>query len=724
MAQNYPIKPRTNGRYLVDQNNAPFLMVGDAPHSLIANLDQADAATYLYNRAANGFNALWVEALCFPYTGGRANGSLLDGTLPFTNMLAGGYYDLTKPNSNYFAYVDTVLTMAATNHLLVLLDPCETGGWLATMTNNGSNSCWVYGQYLGKRYKGFTNLVWLSGNDFDVVQWSIPTNDVCVRAVAQGIASMDTNHIQTVELGADYAYPDGLSDSNWWPMIKLNLVYDFSQTYAGCYRAYGRTNLVPCFNGEQHYESEVNGFPSDNVEMGTPLVLRHQEYWTLLSGAAGQVYGNHYIWQFLSGWQNNLNTIGVQQLQYNTALFQSRAWWSLVPDTNNMILTGGNGTYATNGLISTNNYATAAGTPDGALVMVYMPTLRTITVNLAKLSGPAIAHWYDPTSGSYVAIAGSPFVNSGARNFTPPGNNSAGDGDWVLVLETNSPPVIIKPIFIQQSYVTPQTSQSQVAVTFPSVQTAGNANILAIGWDDTVASISAVNDSAGNSYQVAVPAYRSNGMSQVLYYATGIRGGSNTVTVTFSQPARFVDFRATEYSGLSLTSAFDAGNSAAGNGTNADSGAVVTVTTNELIFGAGYTANGFSEPGDGFALRVITSPDLDIVEDEVAAVPGSYNATAKLSSGLWLMQVATFKADPPNSIIAPQITGSVFSNNNFVIQFSSISGQTYELQATTNLNNTWLPLVTNISGTGGLLQVTDTNAPGYATRFYRLKTGF
>ncbi len=150
----YPIKKSANGRYLVDQNNMPFLMVGDAPHSLIVNLDQADAATYLYNRAANGFNALWVEALCFPYTGGRYDGSLLNGTVPFTNMLAGGYYDLTKPNSNYFAYVDTVLTMAATNHLLVLLDPCETGGWLATMTNNGSNSCWVYGQYPGKALQG------------------------------------------------------------------------------------------------------------------------------------------------------------------------------------------------------------------------------------------------------------------------------------------------------------------------------------------------------------------------------------------------------------------------------------------------------------------------------------------------------------------------------------------------------------------------------------------
>jgi len=31
-------------------------------------------------------------------------------------------------------------------------------------------------------------------------------------------------------------------------------------------------------------------------------------------------------------------------------------------------------------------------------------------------------------------IAGSPFSNAGSHVFTPPGVNSAGDGDWVLVL--------------------------------------------------------------------------------------------------------------------------------------------------------------------------------------------------------------------------------------------------------------------------------------------------
>jgi Putative collagen-binding domain of a collagenase len=64
-----------------------------------------------------------------------------------------------------------------------------------------------------------------------------------------------------------------------------------------------------------------------------------------------------------------------------------------------------------------------------------LPTVRAITVNMATLSGPATARWYDPSDGAFSEVPGSPFANLGSAVFTPPGNNSAGDGDWVLLLE-------------------------------------------------------------------------------------------------------------------------------------------------------------------------------------------------------------------------------------------------------------------------------------------------
>jgi len=432
----YPVKvSSTNPRILVDQNNTPFLLVGDSPHSLIVNLSEGDAAFYLADRGTNGFNSLWVELLCVPYTGGRANASLLNGTLPFTSTIPGtSSYDLTTPNEAYFAYVDTVIRMAATNGIQIMLDPLDTGGLTQTALDNGATRCRAYGQYLGNRYKNFPNLIWLSGNDFQ--GWRTPANDAVITAIALGIKDNDPNHLQTVEL--DYYISSSLDDPNWAPIVGLNLAYTYYPTYDEVLHAYQQSTNTPVFMGEEHYEFETVGDPSSGQELGTPLVLRHQEYWTLLSGAAGQGYGNGFTVRFLSGWQTNLDTTGAKQLQYVTALFASRAWYNLVPDTNHTILTSGYGTYATSGAVSANDYATAARTGDGTLVMAYLPTVRTVTMNMASMSGAATARWYDPENGTYQSISGSPFPNTGTQNFTPPGNNSGGDPDWILVLETVS----------------------------------------------------------------------------------------------------------------------------------------------------------------------------------------------------------------------------------------------------------------------------------------------
>lgn len=54
---------------------------------------------------------------------------------------------------------------------------------------------------------------------------------------------------------------------------------------------------------------------------------------------------------------------------------------------------------------------------------------------MTKMRGSTTARWFDPTNGTYTAIAGSPFANTGTRAYTPTGNNSAGEADWVLRLD-------------------------------------------------------------------------------------------------------------------------------------------------------------------------------------------------------------------------------------------------------------------------------------------------
>ena len=227
------------------------------------------------------------------------------------------------------------------------------------------------------------------------------------------------------------------------------------------------------------------------------------------------------------------------------------------------------------------------------------------------------------------------------------------------------------PAFVQVNAAVPQTNQSSVPVTYTSAQTAGNTNIVAIGWNDATSNITSVTDSAGNAYQLAVPTARGSGVSQAIYYAPNIKAapaGTNTVTATFNTATPYVDVRALEYSGLDPASPFDKGASASGTGTSANSGTVTTTAANALVFGAGMTTGSFGAAPAPFTTRIITNPDADIAQDRIVTTTGAYNATAPLSgSAFWVMQVATFRAagapsgdvTPPTAVITAPPAGTV-----------------------------------------------------------------
>ena len=416
----YPLKGSPNGRYLVDQRNVPFMIVGDSPQSLIVNVSLRDAATYLANRRAAGFNAIWVNLLCNRYTAGRSDGSTYDGISPFKKP-----GDLSTPNSAYFARADAMIRLAAKYGMTVFLDPIETGGWLDVLFKNGIAKDYRYGLYLGKRYKKFPNIVWMSGNDFQ--KWQNPAFNAAVLAVAKGIRAADPKHLQTLELA--YFLSSSLDNSAWRPLLTLNAVYTYYPTYAELLKQYFRRDFLPTFMVEANYEFEHNANDETN-----PETLRRQEYWTMLSGAAGQFYGNKYTWQFLKGWKTHLDTPGSVQMGYVIKLFAGRAWFRLIPDQQHKVVTAGYGTFSTTGKIGDSDYVTAARTPDGRLVMAYLPSGGVITVDMTKLMGPARGRWFDPSRGTYIKVSGSPIPNAGTKEFKPPGKNGDGDSDWVLVL--------------------------------------------------------------------------------------------------------------------------------------------------------------------------------------------------------------------------------------------------------------------------------------------------
>ena len=115
------------------------------------------------------------------------------------------------------------------------------------------------------------------------------------------------------------------------------------------------------------------------------------------------------------------------------AFIKSIPWHTLVPSGLNgmptLITAGGSS-------VSLADYVAAAAAPNGSLLVAYVPPDHTgsITVDMSVMAGPTQARWFDPTNALYTPIA-TGLPNTGTRDFTPPGLNSTGTADWVLLLD-------------------------------------------------------------------------------------------------------------------------------------------------------------------------------------------------------------------------------------------------------------------------------------------------
>lgn len=419
VAPSYPLKLSADGTYLVDQGNRPFFINGDTAWSLIVQLSQADAETYLSDRAQKGFNLVLVNLIDHQFaTNAPAN---LAGQAPFTTP-----GNFNTPNEAYFSHADWVINKAAEKGIVVLLAPlylgsyCGSDGWCAEVRASPLATMRSYGRYLGNRYKNFPNIIWLIGGDTDPIEDGVASR---VREFVGGIQEVDNTHLFTAHNRKEQAAMDVWTSESW---LSLNNVYTYYDAYPTALKQFNRLGSKPFFLIETYYENEYNS---------TQLSLRRQAYWTVLSGGIlGHIFGNCPIWHFntptgsgycASGtWQSELSSDGSTTLAYLGRLFTSRAFYKLVPDQEHIVLTGG--------FQSGVNYVAAARASDGSSIIAYIPTSRTVTIDLTQLAGTsARAWWFNPRTA--VATLINTYSTSSRTDFTPPDAN-----DWVLVLDDAS----------------------------------------------------------------------------------------------------------------------------------------------------------------------------------------------------------------------------------------------------------------------------------------------
>jgi len=427
------------GRHFVYADGTPFFWMGDTAWELIHRLGRDDVVTYLDSRAARGFNVIQAVAL------GELSGVTepnAHGDVPFWNT------DATQPATtsgsdpgsadeyDFWDHLDFIVTEAHVRGLYLGLLP-TWGDKVNFDTGAGPNlfdeaSARAYGEFLGARYAGRPNVIWILGGDrnADGVEgvW---------REMAKGIrdgaggSPMMTFHPVGWRCSSDWFHND-----DW-------LTFDMCQSGHGAKDvplwniiegALGTSPPKPVIDGEPTYEDHPIAWNPDNGYF-RDHDARKQTWRAVLSGSPGVTYGHHSIWQMYDDghagvsspdrtWREALDRPGGSQMIHLRRLFESRPMLTRIPDQG--LLAGDEG--------QGGSHRRAARSSDGSYAIVYVPTAgTTFPVDLSLLSGATVrGWWYDPRTGT-VSDAGE-FVPSGTVSFTSPGDGP----DWVLVIDDTS----------------------------------------------------------------------------------------------------------------------------------------------------------------------------------------------------------------------------------------------------------------------------------------------
>jgi hypothetical protein len=416
----FPLKVSSDGRYLVDQRDTPFFYAADTAWTMLSRLSVADAKKLIDLRASQGFTAIQSVLTSFTAADGGPHG------VPFADG------DLTRPVESYWQGVDEILRYANRRGILVYAVPlwmANNGGWACESGGcQGPPSVEVmrtYMTWVGERYRDQPNLVWVAGGDDE-----IDRNREVKQAGARALHQADPGHLMTYHpRWLEY----GFADEAWYSIYAfqkndITAPYDYEQIR----EAYDRTPTRPVLDAEPPYEPQTAMQDGDVV---TAAINRRFGWWAALSGAMGVSYGGPPgTWNIGEKGEPDWSAVDRDPARQTGAIrriLAPLAWYHLRPDWDAEVVTGGRGEYGGQ------DYATAAATEDGTLVVAFAPSAREFTLDASRLSGPATLTWYDPVSG---VVSGEPRTvePKGTLAVATPGANSGGDGDWVLVIRASS----------------------------------------------------------------------------------------------------------------------------------------------------------------------------------------------------------------------------------------------------------------------------------------------
>lgn len=406
----FPLKASGNGRYLEDNKGTPFLLHADTGWRLINKLKKENAAAYLKDRKDKGFTAVVLHIVSTEFEG-ESNAY---GNMPFADG-----FPFERFSEPYWQYVDELLNLCEEMNLYVLLSACWFDyagvGWRKYITI--SNAA-IYGEFLGTRYAGHKNILWILGGDDNPGDRTDATH-----VLAAALKKNAPHHLLTYHAHSEFTSADHFDNANW---LDVNMAYTYKPSFLQVSEAYrGGLKIRPVVLGETCYELETNtGF------FYYARLLRRQAWWAMLSGACGHAVGQKYIYKFNEGWESHLNSESTVNMTVLKNVFSRLHWWDLLPDLERSFVR-----FGTESLGQAKNSA-AALTPSGSLAVIYTFSERTLKLNTALLSKDAKACLVDPVSGERKSIEAAR-KDGGISEYDITGRNASGDCDWALIFNVD-----------------------------------------------------------------------------------------------------------------------------------------------------------------------------------------------------------------------------------------------------------------------------------------------
>lgn len=410
-----------NPHLLETADGKPFLMIGDTAWELLHRLDLGEIEHYFKIRANQSFNMIWANIL--PEFDGLTTPNRY-GDLPLIHG------NPEKPNERYFDFVDKVLHLAENYGLYLGLLPAWgdklTAPWGAgprIFTIDNLSAAESYAAFLGNRYSGQSNILWVLGGDRptkmfgepsqfpmrNAIDAGLPTNSDWTpiwRAMACGLRMEGASQLITYHpQGGTMSTSALLHDEEWLDLNTMQSGHGGGHdvpVWESISRDYGLVPIKPTFDSEPNYEDHpVNPWPVWDPASGfyDDFDVRKQIYRSIFAGGCGVIYGHHCVWQFagerfkpvlevLFDWKTALTRPGAQSVSHLIGLLKSVDFLSLAPNQSRIIGTNGGG------------QSHARAIASGSETLVYVPDGRDIEIDLTwtNHSGVTVEE-FDPSTG-------------------------------------------------------------------------------------------------------------------------------------------------------------------------------------------------------------------------------------------------------------------------------------------------------------------------------------